>query len=202
VLESLLMAQRFGVQKVGQLEDEIEAEAMAQPGAARNDLALRKMSRSPSGGSASLPLTNSRRTSMWLSHLVAYESRKAQVLAPALVQSPSTFSTGSGHSPTALPQLLWKWTNQGEHWNELHEIHMGNQERLDSEEKENVAPTEILPEPELSIQFEKPQSPIKVDTLPVSPKSDKPPFDFGTINGAYEDGSETVYKKDFGSNAL
>ena len=115
---SLATAQKCAVDRLEKLEDEeLEREDSDDPEV--SPLEVQERSRliesNPGAGMPlpSFPLTGGKRASVWLNELLSLDN------APS--EHPHTAPSSDSRRFSQLPLLLWKWTDQGEHWTKLHE---------------------------------------------------------------------------------
>lgn len=119
--QSLAIAQKCAVERLEKLEEEEEEdvggdEAGDPEATALEDTDLARLVKSgPSSCNHCPDFSNPRhrRASVWLNDLLSLDD------TPADARQMSTTSDSRRFSQ--LPHLLWKWTDQGEHWNQLHE---------------------------------------------------------------------------------
>lgn len=115
--QSLAIAQKCAVDRLEKLEEEeLEVEEPDDPEATAIDVheRTRLIESTPPGRQLSNPpTTRPQRNSVWLNELLSLDN------APADYRRVSTASDARRFSQ--LPHLLWKWTDQGEHWTQLHE---------------------------------------------------------------------------------
>lgn len=116
--QSLAIAQRCAVDRLEKLEEkELEVEEADKPGA----IAIEMQERTrligitpPSDRHRSdFPTARPKRTSVWLNELLSLNDGPADSRRAPTGNDARRFSQ--------LPHLLWKWTDQGEHWTKLRE---------------------------------------------------------------------------------
>jgi len=116
--QSLAIAQKCAVDRLEKLEDEeFELEDLDNQGVTPLEVQerTRLTENTPSSGRllSTFSMGHTRRTSVWLNELLSLDDARAEARRISTASDSRRFSQ--------LPHLLWKWTDQGEHWNKLHE---------------------------------------------------------------------------------